>query len=122
MDDRANLGKTGEKRAAKFLRKKRYKIVTRNYHCPAGEIDLVALDGDIVVFIEVKTRSDADHADPEDAVNFHKQKRMARCARFFLQHTGSEGRACRFDVIAITLNDGTDMEIEHFEDAFQPKW
>ena len=120
MDDRADLGRVGEKQAAKFLRRKRYRIVTRNYRCPMGELDLIALDGKIIVFVEVKTRTDSEHADPEENVNLAKQQRISRCAEFFLRQTGSDDRQCRFDVIAITMNHNTKMEIEHFMDAFTP--
>lgn len=122
MDDRAGLGRSGEKHAERFLRRKLgYRIVTRNYHCPTGEIDLIALDGRTVVFVEVKTRSDREHADPQDAVNSVKQRRLLQSAEAFLRHTDSQDRACRFDVIAITLDDNRNMQIEHIEDAFGPK-
>lgn len=119
MDDRAGLGRKGEKQAERFLRRRRgYRIVTRNYVCPAGEIDLVALDGDCIVFVEVKTRTDARHADPQDAVNAVKRRHMMRCAEFFLRQTGSEHRGYRFDVVAITRDENGHMTIEHLDDAF----
>jgi len=118
MDDRAELGRAGEKQARKFLQRKRYRIVTRNYRCPLGEIDLIALDGKTVVFVEVKTRTANQHADPEESVTPAKQERIVRCAEFFLKQTGSDDRASRFDVVAITENDNKKMEIEHFVDAF----
>ena len=120
MDDRASLGQAGEKQAERFLRRQGYRIVTRNYSCPLGEIDLIALDGRTVVFVEVKTRSDRDHADPQDAVTPAKQRRLIRSARFFIQQTNSQDRACRFDVVAVTANDGADMHVEHIPDAFGP--
>ena len=121
MDDRAGLGRAGEKRASRFLRRLGYRIVTRNYTCPVGEIDLIALDGQTIVFVEVKTRTDRDHADPHDAVNAGKQRRLWMAAQFFLRQTGSADRGCRFDVIAITLDDRRRMQIEHFPDAFVPE-
>lgn len=121
MDDRALLGSLGERGAERFLKRLGYRIVTRNYHCPAGEIDIVALDGSMVVFVEVKTRADREHADPEDAVNQGKQQRLARSANCFLRQTHSIGRACRFDVIAITGSIETGLEIEHIPNAFVPR-
>lgn len=118
MDDRAALGRRGEKQAERYLRRLGYRIVTRNYTCPLGEIDLVALDGKIVVFVEVKTRSDRDHADPEDAVNPSKQKRLIRAARFFIQQTRSEDRMVRFDVVGIVVDEQGRFVIEHTPDAF----
>jgi len=120
MDDRAGLGRAGEKRAERFLRRQRYRIVTRNYRCPAGEIDLVALDGRTVVFVEVKTRTDGQYADPQDAVNPAKQRRLLKSAEFFLRQTDSQERPCRFDVIAITLGGEAEMKVEHITDAFGP--
>lgn len=119
MDDRAGLGRAGEKQAERHLRRLGYRIVARNYRCPLGEIDLIALDQRTVVFVEVKTRADRQHADPQDAVNLGKQQRLLRTARYFIQQTDSQDRACRFDVIAITAEQaGT--HIEHITDAFSP--
>lgn len=120
MDDRANLGMAGEQEAERFLRRKRFRIVKRNYRCPVGEIDIVALDGAVIVFVEVKTRADRDHADPQDAVNLGKQQRLTRTARYFLRQTRSEGRACRFDIVAITGRPEAGLRIEHFPNAFMP--
>lgn len=120
MDDIAQLGRTGERAAEKYLRRLRYRTVVRNYRCPAGEIDLVMLDGSVIVFVEVKTRSSREHADPQDAVNPVKQRQIARAARYFLQQTRSLERTWRFDVIAISLDDDGQMNIEHFPEAFAP--
>ena len=122
MNDRAGLGQAGEKHAERFLRRRLgYRIVTRNYRCPAGEIDLIALDGNPVVFVEVKTRTGREHADPQDAVNPAKQQRLLKSARFFLRQTRSEDRPCRLDVIAITLDDDNNMNVEHIKEAFGPE-
>ena len=120
MDQRAQVGRTGEKHARRFLRHQKYRIVTRNYRCPLGEIDLIALDGPVVVFVEVKTRTDREHGDPQDTVTAGKQRRIMRAAEFFLRQTGSEGRACRFDVVAVTLKRDAAADIEHLPDAFRP--
>ena len=120
MDIRSILGRSGERRGEKYLRRLKYRLVARNYHCPLGEIDLIMLDGTTVVFVEVKTRTGDEHADPQDAVNRDKQDRIGRCATFFLRQTNSEHRACRFDVLAITDSPGEDQHIEHFIDAFVP--
>jgi putative endonuclease len=86
-----------------------------------GEIDIVALDGTAIVFVEVKTRASREHADPQDAVNPGKQQRLIRSAGFFLRQTRSVGRACRFDVIAITGTLECGLEIEHLPNAFAPR-
>lgn len=121
MDIRSILGRSGERAGERFLRRKGYRIVVRNYRCPSGELDLIALDGTTVVFVEVKTRAGDEHADPQDAVTPVKQQRMGRCARWFLRHTGSEHRACRFDVLAIIQTPDGAYRFDHFVDAFTPK-
>ena len=120
MDDRAQLGRRGEQLAAIFLKKQRHRVVARNYTCSVGEIDLITLDGDTVVFVEVKTRTSRELAAPQDAVNRRKQRKIIRVAQFFIQQTGSQERACRFDIIAVTINDDGQPEIEHFANAFVP--
>jgi len=118
INTRTILGTRGERRAARFLRKQGYRIVTRNYRCPLGEIDLIALDGKAIVFVEVKTRSDRLHADPQDAVTPAKQRRIIRAAKTFVQQTHSQGRACRFDVVTVTTHGWRNCQIEHFVNAF----
>ncbi|MBI4579230.1 MAG: YraN family protein [Planctomycetes bacterium] len=120
MDDRSDLGRLGEQQAERFLRRLRYRTVARNYRCPLGEIDLIMLDRSTVVFVEVKSRRGTDHADPEDSVTRAKQERLGRCAQYFLRHTHSESRACRFDVVAVTHGADQACRIEHFIDAFVP--
>ncbi len=118
MDDRAKLGKAGEDQAERFLRRLGYRTVTRNYRSATGEIDLVTLDGHVIVFVEVKTRVGRVHADPQDAVTPAKQRHIARTAQCFLRQTGSQGRACRFDVVAITVDEHHAMHVEHLPGAF----
>jgi putative endonuclease len=120
MDLRSTLGRSGERRAEKYLRRLGYRLVARNYRCPMGEIDLILLDGATIVFVEVKTRAGSEFADPQDAVNLAKQRQLGRLARYFLRQTHSEGRACRFDVVALVLAADRSCEVEHFIDAFTP--
>jgi len=117
---RKQLGRLGERLGARFLRRRGYRIVARNYTCPAGEIDLVALDGPSIVFVEVKSLRGDAAANPEDAVNFHKRRQITAVARTYLLQTGAQNHACRFDVIAVVLKEGCQPEIEHFIDAFGP--
>jgi len=120
MDLRSILGRSGERQGERFLRRKGYRIVARNYRCPPGEIDLIALDGTTVVFVEVKTRSGDEHADPQDAVTPAKQQHIVRSAQWFLRQTRSEHRASRFDVLAIIRLADHSFRFEHFIDAFTP--
>lgn len=79
-----------------------YRVLEKNYRCPGGEIDLIARDGDYLVFAEVKYRSSQARGWPEEAVNPEKQQRIRRAARFYLyrNHYG-EDTPCRFDVVGI---------------------
>ena len=120
MTDLMQFGQTGERHAERFLRKLGYRTVTRNYRCSTGELDLVVLDGKMIVFVEVKTRADAEHAAPQDAVTRMKQQRVISAAKAFIQQTHSQGRAYRFDVVAITMSGNKPGKIEHFQNAFSP--
>lgn len=105
-DDRQALGAAGERAAERFLRRQRYTIVERNYRTPAGEIDLIALDGPTVVFIEVKTRTGSVYGSPFDAVDAHKQRQIIRAARHFLSAKRLLDRPARFDVVGVWWEHG----------------
>jgi len=115
------LGESGEAAAIRFLRHKGYIIVARQDRGILGEIDIVAIDGKTVVFVEVKTRRSHDAGRPEEAVDFQKQRRLSRLALGYLKrHQLLEHRA-RFDVVSITWPKGAKRpQIEHFENAFEP--
>ena len=116
--DRAVDGGLGERLAEEFLRREKgYRILRRNCRTRSGEIDLVARDGDEVVFVEVKTRSGKWDA-PEDAVNRGKQRRLCRAAQELAARHKLREYPLRFDVVAIVLPPGGAPKIEHFVDAF----
>lgn len=110
-----HIGSAYERMAEDFLRKAGYRILTRNYRCPAGEIDLVAGDGPVLVFCEVKYRKTESRGAPAEAVTVKKQKTLSRCALYYLTETGKWGMPCRFDVIGIS---GNEKKIVHIKDAF----
>jgi putative endonuclease len=111
------LGDRGEREAARYLRRRGLRIVTRGYHTPWGEIDLVARDGDVLVFIEVKTRR---RGDPAEAVTPEKQRRLTLAALHFLRRHRLLEQRSRFDVVAIVWADRRRTpQIEHFKDAFE---
>jgi len=113
------LGERGERLALKFLKKQGYKIITTNYRCPLGEIDIVASQVYTLVFLEVKTRSSDDFGPPQSAVTAAKQKRLARLALYYLKHHGISKRDCRFDVVAVRLTPGGKLlKIELIKNAF----
>ncbi len=114
------LGARGERVAAGALKRAGYRILARNYTCPAGEIDLIAADADTIVFVEVKTRSSTAVAFPEASVTRAKRKQLTRVARYFLQAKSAQDRPSRFDVVAVVMPDGGKPETEHFVNAFEP--
>lgn len=111
MPDLRGLGKDAEDRAADFLMAKGYTIVTRRFKAKHGEIDLVVLDGDLLVFVEVKWRRDGDSR-PEDAVDDRKTAHLADAAAEYLVKMGEPDRAFRCDVVA-----ATPLGMRHYEDA-----
>ncbi len=112
------LGRTGEDIACEHLRKKGYEIVERGFRLFRGEIDVVARDGDTLVFVEVKTRADESHGRPEESVTPGKQRQIRRIARGYLLKYSLGEVPCRFDVVAILLRGPDDCRLEHFKDAF----
>ena len=118
MDGRGDLGRRGEAVAEEFLRTNRYTIVARNYRCRAGEIDLVALDGPILVFVEVRSRRGIVAGTPLESVDGRKQAQVARVARHFLAARGWHDRDARFDVIGIRF-DHEPPAVEHVRGAFE---
>ena len=117
MDGRRETGRRGEEIAAGFVATLGYRVVIRNFRCRAGEIDLVALDGDTVVFVEVRSRMGARCGTPLESVDGRKQMQVGRVARHFLSLRGWHERSARFDVIGIRL-DAEPPAIEHVRAAF----
>lgn len=118
---RASLGKRGERAAAKYLKRQGYKIVRQGERTTLGELDLVAVDGRTVVFVEVKTRASHDAGHPAEAVDRRKQERLTRLALSFLKQHGLLEHAARFDVVAVTWPESARRPtIEHFKNAFEP--
>ena len=114
-------GAWGEALAAKYLQKKRYKIVATNYRCRFGEIDLIAEKQNNLVFVEVKLRKSDSFAAGREFVDLRKQNRIRTTASMYLSEFPTE-RQPRFDVIEIYAPDGVNTrqpEINHLEDAFQ---
>jgi putative endonuclease len=118
---RANiLGPRGEKIACRFLRRAGFRILAKNYRCPVGEADIIALDAraGAIVFVEVKTRSSNAAVEPYSAVNADKKRRMKKIAAYYVAKHPAEDYAIRFDIISIVANPGGEPKIEHIDDAF----
>ena len=115
------LGRRGENAAAKYLQKRGYVIVARGFRGRIGEIDLIAVQGRTVVFIEVKTRTAHDAGHPSEAVDEPKQRRIIQTALAYLKRHDLLECSARFDIIAVTWPEsGKRPAIEHFQDAFRP--
>ena len=107
------MGRAGEKKAVEFLKDKGYKIVTQNFKTHFGEIDIIAKDGETVIFVEVKTRSSDEYGAPSEAVNFKKREKYFLVATEYLRNNNLLDAMSRFDVIEIENG-----KINHIIDAF----
>ena len=116
--NRRRQGAAGEAEAARFLEQAGYQILERNYRTRAGEIDLIARKGNLLVFVEVKMRSSEAFGRPEEAIDSRKQKKIIEIAQVYLAEHPCAAQDIRFDVIALTSR-GAGRHIEHFEDAFR---
>ena len=112
-NQKASLGRNSEQLAVKYLEKKGYRILRRNFRTKKGEIDVIAEDGPWLVFIEVKARSSGLFGAPEEAVNLRKQRKIAGAALGYIAMEKTE-RPVRFDVIAIGPGG-----LEHIKGAFE---
>jgi putative endonuclease len=115
---RKRLGDLGEDLAARHLRGSGYRIVERNYRCPLGEIDCVAVKGHTLVFLEVKARRSGRYGGPLEAVDWRKRRKMTRLARYYVMEKGVHDLAQRFDVVAVWF-EGGEPHVEVFENAFE---
>ncbi len=117
-EPRLKPGQAGEELACKYLERKGMRILDRNYRCRAGEIDVVARDGNTVVFVEVKERTGTSHGTAIESVTASKRARVVRAARLYAATHGLDG-SCRFrfDVIAVDRRD-CEAQVRHEVAAF----
>jgi putative endonuclease len=113
-DRRKRLGAQGEQAAAAFLERSGFRIVARNWRSRLGELDVVAMDGDVLVFVEVKLRHEP--FDGLEAVDARKQRKLSSLAFDFLLRHAMLGAPARFDVVAV---EGRTLECTHVRDAFE---
>lgn len=112
------LGDRGERAAVALLKRRGMRILRRNYRTKHGEVDVIARDGGVVVFVEVKARR---RGDPAEAVTTEKQRRLTLAALHFLKRHRLLEHRCRFDVVAILWpDDQGPPTVEHYADAFEP--
>ena len=114
---RVVFGKSGEDLACRELERRGYAIIARRYRRQGGELDIIARDGETLVFVEVKSRRDHAFGHGADAVNWMKRRRMVRVALDYMARGRLTNCACRFDVVSIHFDDGRPV-IEVFRNAF----
>ena len=114
-----DLGKRGEKIAVNYLLANGYSVLEQNYRFSRAEIDIIAKKDNILVFIEVKTRSNVKWGYPEVFVNKRKVDLFMDTAYHYMEKIGHE-REIRFDIISIVLSKNSPMDFRHFQDAFVP--
>ena len=112
------LGKSGEDVAVEYLKKKGYKIVNKGFRFLRGEIDIIAYDGDALVFIEVKTRQCPRFIQPEESVTPAKRKKLRRVAQGYLLCEHIQDVECRFDVLSLSYDELEGYTVRHITDAF----
>lgn len=115
------LGERGEDAASAYLERIGMTVVERNWRCPSGEVDIVALDGSEIVLVEVKTRSSTAKGLPEEAITPAKQRRYRKIAASYLQHAGTADTSVRFDAIAILAVGEDRALLRHHRAAFVPE-
>ncbi len=113
-----DLGKIGERLAARHLRKRGYRIIERSYRSSVGEIDIISKKGDYLVFVEVKTRRGDKFGKPFESVSKKKQAKIVKIAESYYSNVKHTDLTCRFDVISIEAKDDNYF-IDHIENAFQ---
>ncbi|MBK6949690.1 MAG: YraN family protein [Haliscomenobacter sp.] len=118
MASKHELGKRGEDIAAQYLLDKGYRILERNWRYKRAEVDLIAQEAEVLVFVEVKTRASERFGAPENFVGRRKQAFLASAASFFCDQNAHAGEV-RFDVISILFS-GKDFHTAHLPDAFFP--
>ncbi len=116
--ERIELGKLGEDLAYKKIKGLGYKNIIRNYRCGLGEIDLIAKDGDTLVFIETKTRKGRSTGYAKEAVNGRKKRQLSKVALAYMKANNCYGMRARFDVIAVSI-EGNNTRIELVKNAFE---
>ncbi len=116
--NKKELGDRGEDIAIDFLRNEKYEIIERNYRYGHGEIDIIAKNKNILIFIEVKTRKNLEYGRPELAVTKSKQRQIRKIAEAYLVEKNISDIDCRIDVVAILLKKNLPPEINHIENAF----
>ena len=110
-------GDLGEDLACSYLEKKGYTILTRNFNCFYGEIDIIAHDNNELIFIEVKTRYQNSYGEPIEAVNTYKKFHLYNTAKYYLYKSNLLDAPIRFDIIEINIYENEDFKISHTQNV-----
>ena len=110
-------GDVGEELTVKWLKRRRFKVLERNFSCRWGEIDVIAQKGEVLCFVEVKTRGAASFGRPSEAVDARKQQRILKTANVYLAQHPCDLQP-RFDVAEVVLDNGKCLEFNYIENAF----
>ena len=113
------IGALGEQIALEYLLERKYQILETNWVCGHKEVDIIAKDGDTIVFVEVKTRHSTCLVEPDATVDVYKQRHLIWAANSFVNRYQYDNDV-RFDIIAIVIDKNNEKRIEHIEDAFYP--
>ena len=120
LDFRKKFGFEGERLAEKYLKRKGYKIIQKNYRCKLGEIDIIAEQNKVIIFVEVRSKHSEKLGLPQDSINTAKIGQISRAALCYIKEKKLIDQTCRFDVIAITFpTNSQEPKIEHIENAFE---
>lgn len=111
----------GERAATRYLTRRRYRVLARNYRCAAGEIDLICVHDRAIVFVEVKTRTTDQAQDLHEAIRPNQWRRIENAAHYYVMQHDLSDRACRFDVVTVLWPPRGSPQIEHFENAYQSR-
>lgn len=118
-DQRIAIGKKGEQIALEYLQDRGYLILVKNFRCKIGEIDIIAKDREVVVFVEIRTVTSAQFGPAYNTVTYSKQQHVKRTALFYISVNNLVNTQFRFDVIGITLDRQTgDHHLDHIQNAF----
>ena len=134
MSQRDELGRRGEDAAARYLKRQGYRIIARRERILRGDIDIIALDGRTVVFVEVRSRSDTSHGHPVETIDQRKQRRLVDLANAYIRRQRLEDCSVRIDVVTVTFEQPPPSRgwqlwpqrpkplVEHFQNAFESPW
>ena len=117
MNHKQQLGIKGECDVQEFLKKQKFKIIEKNYKSKWGEVDIIAQKGDLLIFVEVKTRKNV-YFPISKVVNYSKQQKIIKTAKVFIQNKNIYNKICRFDVATVVSKENN-IEIDYIENAFQ---